>query len=65
MIAATRRWWQCACRTQFRGDTLVASAVESMSGFTLVLASLKMWLEHGIEGELTYDKFPDATYADR
>ena len=42
-----------------------ANAVESMSGFTLVLASLKLWLEHGIEGELMYDKFPDATYADR
>jgi uncharacterized protein YndB with AHSA1/START domain len=51
--------------TEFRGDTPAASAVESMSGFTLVLASLKMWLEHGIEGELMYDKFPDANYADR
>jgi hypothetical protein len=36
-----------------------------MSGFTLVLASLKLWLEHGIEGDLMYDKFPDQTYADR
>jgi uncharacterized protein YndB with AHSA1/START domain len=51
--------------TEFRDDTPAASAVESMSGFTLVLASLKMWLEHGIEGELMYDKFPDANYADR
>ena len=36
-----------------------------MSGFTLVLASLKMYLEHGIEADLMYDKFPDAEYADR
>ena len=36
-----------------------------MSGFTLVLASLKMWLERGIEGDLMYDRFPDADYADR
>jgi uncharacterized protein YndB with AHSA1/START domain len=51
--------------TDFTGDTPAADAVESMSGFTLVLASLKMWLEHGIEGDLMYDKFPDASYADR
>jgi uncharacterized protein YndB with AHSA1/START domain len=51
--------------TDFPGDTPAANAVESMSGFTLVLASLKMWLEHGIEGDLMYDKFPDADYADR
>ena len=51
--------------TEFGGDTPAADAIESMSGFTLVLASLKMWLEHGIEGDLMYDKFPDASYADR
>ena len=51
--------------TEVSGDTPGATAVETMSGFTLVLASLKMWLEHGIEGELMYDRFPDATYADR
>lgn len=51
--------------TDFGGDTPAANAVESMSGFTLVLASLKMWLEHGIEGDLMYDKFPDADYSDR
>jgi hypothetical protein len=45
-------------------DSPAATAVESMSGFTLALASLKMYLEDGIEGELMYDKFPDATYAD-
>ena len=47
------------------GDNPPAEAIESMSGFTLVLASLKMWLEHGVVGELMYDKFPDAEYADR
>lgn len=51
--------------TDFPGDTPAANAVESMSGFTLVLASLKIYLEHGIEGDLMYDKFPDAEYADR
>ena len=51
--------------TDFPGETPAANAVESMSGFTLVLASLKLWLEHGIEGDLMYDKFPDAKYADR
>ena len=51
--------------TDFGGDTPNASAIEAMSGFTLVLASLKMWLEHGIAGDLMYDKFPDAAYTDR
>jgi uncharacterized protein YndB with AHSA1/START domain len=51
--------------TGFTGDEPAAVAVETMSGFTLVLASLKMWLEHGIEGDLMYDKFPGADYADR
>lgn len=49
----------------FGGDSPAAAAVDSMSGFTLVLASLKMWLEHGVEGDLMYDRFPDARYADR
>ncbi|HET9301560.1 MAG TPA: hypothetical protein VFO20_02190 [Propionibacteriaceae bacterium] len=51
--------------TDFGGDNPAANAVESMSGFTLVLASLKMDREHGVEGDLMYDKFPDADYADR
>lgn len=51
--------------TGFGGHTPAVNAIESMSGFTLVLASLKAWLEHGIEGDLMYDKFPDAEYADR
>ena len=51
--------------TDFPGATPAADAVESMSGFTLVLASLKLWLEYGVEGDLMYDKFPDADYTDR
>ena len=51
--------------TDFTGDHPCADAIDATSGLTLVLASLKMWLEHGIEGDLMYDKFPDAEYADR
>ena len=51
--------------TDFTGDNPAAQAIESTSGFTLVLASLKMWLECGVEGVLLYDKFPDTEYADR
>ena len=51
--------------TDFEGDTPAANAIETMAGFTLVLASLKMWLEYGVDGDLMYDKFPDAEYTDR
>ncbi len=51
--------------SDFAGDAPAAVAIETMSGFTLVLASLKMYLEYGIEGDLMYDKFPDHEYADR
>ena len=51
--------------TGFGGEEAGPVAIETMSGFTLVLASLKMYLEHGIEGDLMYDKFPDAAYTDR
>lgn len=51
--------------TDFGGDGPAAREIDSMSGLTLVLASLKMWLEHRIEGDLMYDKFPDAAYSDR
>lgn len=43
--------------SEFAGDAPAAAAIETMSGFTLVLASLKMYLEYGIEGDLMYDKF--------
>lgn len=49
----------------FTGDEAAANAVDASSGFTLVLASLKQYLEHGVEGDLMYDRFPDADYSDR
>jgi hypothetical protein len=51
--------------TDFAGESPAAVAVESMSGFTLVLASLKLYLEHGIEGDPCTTGSSDATYADR
>ncbi len=41
-------------------DEVVAEAIDSMGGFTFVLAGLKAWLEHGIELNLVLDHFPDA-----
>jgi len=38
----------------------VAEVVDSTEGFTLVLAGLKAWLEHGIALNLTADHNPDA-----
>lgn len=49
----------------FGGDDPATTAIDAAAGFTLVLASLKQWMEHGIEGDLMYDRFPDADYADR
>ncbi len=45
----------------FRGsdDDVVAQAIDSKGGFTMVLAGLKAWLEHGIELNLVPDQFPD------
>ena len=40
------------------GDTVVNSALDSTGGFTLVLAGLKSWLEHGIQLNLVADRFP-------
>lgn len=37
----------------------VARAIDSMGGFTMVLASLKALLEHGIVLNLVADHFPD------
>ena len=41
------------------GDALVAQAMGSESGFTLVLAGLKAYLEHGINLNLIADRFPN------
>lgn len=45
----------------FRGDggELLAQAVDAKGGYTMVLAGLKAWLEHGIELGLVHDQFPD------
>jgi uncharacterized protein YndB with AHSA1/START domain len=41
----------------------VRKAIDSATGFTLVLAAAKIWLEHGIEPNLVVDRHPDAVVA--
>lgn len=41
------------------GDEVVAQALGSTEGFTLVLAGLKALLEHNVTLNLVADKFPD------
>lgn len=38
----------------------VRKAIDSATGFTLVLAAAKIWLEHGIEPNFVIDAMPDA-----
>jgi uncharacterized protein YndB with AHSA1/START domain len=40
------------------GDELVAQVTGSTAGFSLVLAGLKAYLEHGIQLNLVADRFP-------
>lgn len=40
------------------GTDLTNKRIDSTGGFTMVLAGLKAWLEHGIELNLIGDKFP-------
>lgn len=40
------------------GDELVQQATDSTQGFTLVLAGLKAFLEHGIQLNLVADRYP-------
>jgi uncharacterized protein YndB with AHSA1/START domain len=44
----------------FTGDeaTVTAKALDSMGGFTFLLASSKAWLEHGIELKVVADHVP-------
>ena len=42
------------------GDEQVATAIDSMGGFNLVLAGCKAFLEHGIALDLVADHNPDA-----
>ena len=41
-------------------DQVLTGALDSMGGFTLVLAGAKAWLEHGIDLKLVADQHPDA-----
>jgi len=41
----------------------VNAAIDSMGGFSLVLAGLKTFLEHGVELNLTADRNPDGHFA--
>jgi len=43
---------------QGEGDHLISQVRDSTGGFTMVLAGLKAYLEHGIELNLIGDKFP-------
>ena len=40
-------------------DEVLPVAVDSKGGYTMVLAGLKAWLEHGIELGLVRDQFPE------
>jgi uncharacterized protein YndB with AHSA1/START domain len=43
------------------GDDLVRFVADSTQGFTLMLAGLKAFLEHGIRLNLNADRYPDGT----
>lgn len=40
-------------------ESLLPQAVDAKGGYTMVLAGLKAWLEHGIELNLVRDQFPN------
>ena len=48
--------------TGFRGTTeeVVGMALDCMGGFSLVLAALKAWLEHGIALDVVADRDPES-----
>jgi uncharacterized protein YndB with AHSA1/START domain len=48
----------------FRGteDEIVAQALDSMGGFSFVLAGLKAWLEHQVRLNLVGDHHPEAQH---
>lgn len=48
----------------FRGnaDEVLAQAIDAKGGFTMVLAGLKAWLEHGVALGLVPDQFPDGCH---
>ncbi len=42
------------------GDEIMAKALDSTEGFSLLLAGAKAWLEHGIQLNCVPDRHPDA-----
>src|SRR5690606_27427612 len=40
-------------------EEILPQAIDSKGGYSMVLAGLKAWLEHGIELNLVRDHFPD------
>lgn len=54
--------WVSITNSGFRGDSdaVVNQALDAMGGFTLVLAALKVLLEHNINLNIVADRFPDA-----
>ncbi|MFC4596705.1 SRPBCC family protein [Cohnella hongkongensis] len=42
------------------GDEIVAEAIDSMGGFTMVLCALKALLEHGVVLNVVADRAPDS-----
>lgn len=45
-------------------DARAAAALDSMGGFSLVLAGAKVWLEHGVAPGFVPDRHPDARLPD-
>jgi uncharacterized protein YndB with AHSA1/START domain len=43
----------------FRGDDVIAQALDATQGWNIVLCASKAWLEHGIELNAVEDKAPD------
>jgi uncharacterized protein YndB with AHSA1/START domain len=43
----------------FEGEGAAEQAIGSTEGFVLVLAGLKAYLEHGVQLNLIWDRFPD------
>lgn len=58
-----RRFWLASSTGRLATGTTVRWAFKVAGAETDVW--LKMYLEHRIEGDLMYDKFPDQPYADR
>ena len=44
-------------------DSIIAEAIDSMGGFSLVLAAAKAWLEHKLDLKLIIDRAPEAHVA--